>query len=213
MQFSRRTAAVQHSSDATSPSWLHVPFHHGHNLRFIPAPSAAATLHSGHVDTSPPLAIKPNRFAFRLHDGPRLRAVQPGVHFRPSGSGIGAGVPMPLLPSCSVSWCVCLPPSPPTARCNLVHLRAELLCCITMVAALSRCHPPSLTPPPDQPSRHMQDKPRSCRRHGSWRSCAADPMADDQPRRRALTLPAAEHHPLFSLPRTRNHRHQRGHFP
>lgn len=112
MQFSRRPAAVQHSSDAASPSWLHVLFHHGHNLTFIPAPSAAATLHSGHVDTSPPLAIKPNRFAFRLHDGPRLRAVQPGVHFRPSGSGIGAGVPMPLLPSCSVSWCVCLPPSP-----------------------------------------------------------------------------------------------------
>lgn len=116
--------------------------------------------------------------------------------------------------SCPPTRCLGVPPSlPQLPRCNLVHLRAELLCCITMVAALSRCHPPSLTPPPDQPSRHMQDKPRSCRRHGSWRSCAADPMADDQPRRRALKLPAAQHHPLFSLPRTRNHRHQRGHFP
>lgn len=93
-----------------SPSWLHVLFHHGHDLTIIPAPSAAATLHSGHVDTSPPLAIKPNRFAFRLHDGPRLRAVQPGVHFRRSRSGIGAGVPMPRLQSGSVSG---VPPSLP----------------------------------------------------------------------------------------------------
>lgn len=93
---------------------------------------------------------------------------------------LGSAPASPCL-SCPPALClVCFPPSL-NARCNLVHLRAELLCCITMVAALSRCHPPSLTPS-DQPSRHMQqDKPRSCRRHGSWRSCAADPMADDQP--------------------------------
>lgn len=53
---------------------------------YIWAPSAAATLHSGHVDTSRPWAIKLNRFGFRLHDGRRLRAVQPGVHFRPAWS-------------------------------------------------------------------------------------------------------------------------------